>query len=278
MPVLEVRAGMFGPVSVIDTPRARQLVMCDTVQGASFHEPSAAAVEPTVPAGPGPIPEAAYQLMWLAAGTRQPRSRALMVGLGSGSGAVALLHQFPDLQLDVVEIDPTVVSMARAYFPLLPHLERRHRIRIVTADAREFVAAVRIPYAFAVIDVDCDRNRTHACLRSSSFLERAAAAANEIWLNAIGSLESARLHGLLHDLDRVGRPVTFLFSPVPLTDWLPVRRNWVLTTAMLAPADLLALTPFPDLHGPAVDFARTAYRDLVTNVLTRAEARLRAPG
>jgi spermidine synthase len=44
----------------------------------------------------------------------------LFIGLGGGSAPKRLAHDFPDLDLQVVEIDPDVVAVARRYFALPP--------------------------------------------------------------------------------------------------------------------------------------------------------------
>ncbi len=51
----------------------------------------------------------------------QPRQASnLLVGLGGGAMVRFLDHFFPDLRLDVVEIDPAIVSVARDLFRTLP--------------------------------------------------------------------------------------------------------------------------------------------------------------
>lgn len=59
----------------------------------------------------------------------------LLVGLGGGSIPKAVLQHFPQVRLDVVEIDPVVVQIARDWFGL----QTSDRLRIATADARVFV-------------------------------------------------------------------------------------------------------------------------------------------
>jgi spermidine synthase len=66
-----------------------------------------------------------------------PRTpRVLMLGLGGGRAVRMFLDADPGLQLDVVEINPTVVQVARQYFDIEPS----ERLRIHVADGREFFA------------------------------------------------------------------------------------------------------------------------------------------
>ncbi|MBE3577146.1 MAG: fused MFS/spermidine synthase [Limnochordales bacterium] len=65
----------------------------------------------------------------------QPRS-ALFIGLGGGSAPSRFLHDYPSLeQVDVVEIDPEVVKVARRFF----QLPADPRLKITVQDGRLFV-------------------------------------------------------------------------------------------------------------------------------------------
>lgn len=83
--------------------------------------------------------------------------RVLFIGLGGGSAPMKFLHDYSSLQtVDVVEIDPEVVKVARTYFAL----PEDPRLRVVTQDGRLFVqqAVEKIvrgqqpPYDLVVID------------------------------------------------------------------------------------------------------------------------------
>lgn len=64
-----------------------------------------------------------------------PKS-ALFIGLGGGSAPSRFLHDYPSLeQVDVVEIDPEVVEIARRFF----QLPDDPRLRIMVQDGRLFV-------------------------------------------------------------------------------------------------------------------------------------------
>ncbi len=68
----------------------------------------------------------------------QPAPRkVLLVGLGGGSLVKFLLKFFPEVRVDVAEIDSEVVTVARQYF-FLPEDER---LRIMLAPGEEVVAA-----------------------------------------------------------------------------------------------------------------------------------------
>ncbi|MGE5528785.1 MAG: spermidine synthase [Patescibacteria group bacterium] len=87
----------------------------------------------------------------------RPR-RMLLIGLGGGSAVTRFLHDYPSLaRVDVVEIDPAVVSVARRYFRL-PVDDSRLRINVqdgrlyVDRLAREIAAGRAEPYDLVLVD------------------------------------------------------------------------------------------------------------------------------
>ena len=62
-------------------------------------------------------------------------TRVLIVGLGGGTIPQFLRHHFPDLEIDVVELDPAVVQVAKDHFGFRPD----SRMQVVVADGRKFI-------------------------------------------------------------------------------------------------------------------------------------------
>lgn len=77
-----------------------------------------------------------------------PPRRALLIGLGGGSLAKFLLHHYPDLHLDVVELREQVVNVAQRWFSL-PDLPR---LRVVVDDAGRFARAASDTYDLILVD------------------------------------------------------------------------------------------------------------------------------
>lgn len=76
-----------------------------------------------------------YTRMMLAALLLNPEpERIFMAGLGGGSLVTALRGLLPEAEIDVVEIDPAVVDMARRHFDFQP----QPRTRVIVRDARVF--------------------------------------------------------------------------------------------------------------------------------------------
>lgn len=79
-----------------------------------------------------------------------PKARRMLV-LGGGGFSFpkyALAH-YPQLQIDVVELDPGITALARSHFGLIDH----PRLRVIAEDARTFLAKVGEPYDVILCDV-----------------------------------------------------------------------------------------------------------------------------
>jgi spermidine synthase len=103
---------------------------------------------------------------------RPDASASLLVGLGGGAIVRFLNHYFPELRLDVVEIDPVVVQVSRDYFGTMPG----PRTRILVADAFDYLARTRDRYDLIFMDVhlnpgdQTDRSGVPVHLKTAAFL------------------------------------------------------------------------------------------------------------
>lgn len=146
-------------------------------------------------------------LLHLAATRARHRRRALFIGLG---GAVAMRQfatVYPGLRIDVVELDPEVVQLAKQYFALdtIPGLE------VVIEDAGAFVARHRAP-TWDVVVVDAyDATDLAAPIASRTFydaLHRAMHPGGAVACNVVDALAStgplrrvqSAMVGSFHDL------------------------------------------------------------------------------
>lgn len=73
-----------------------------------------------------------FQMPWL---WNHDIKRVLMVGLGGGSTPSAYQHYYTNAMVDVVEIDPVVVEVAKKYF----HIEETNNLQIHINDGRVFL-------------------------------------------------------------------------------------------------------------------------------------------
>ncbi|TCL73327.1 spermidine synthase [Hydrogenispora ethanolica] len=152
--------------------------------------------------------------------------RMLFIGLGGGSAPKKFLHDYPSLkQVDVVEIDPEVVRVARDYFAL----PRTAKLRVYTQDGRLFVdqragaiAAGKIrPYDLVVIDAYSESTipyhlATYQFFRSvRRVLDRDGAVVSNV-IGAIKGSRSGLLRAMGHTYAAVF-PQVYLF-PVGIWD------------------------------------------------------------
>ncbi|MGE5553771.1 MAG: spermidine synthase [Betaproteobacteria bacterium] len=130
---------------------------------------------------------------------RPEPERALFIGLGGGSAPAKFLHDYPSLRaVDVVEIDPKVVAVAKQYFAL----PRDARLRLVVQDGRLFVEQVARnvatgqarPYDIIVIDAyNSDATPYH--LTTREFLTKVRAILSPdgaVAANVIGCLDGPK--------------------------------------------------------------------------------------
>jgi spermidine synthase len=99
-------------------------------------------------ADPDDMPAPYTQL--LTAGLLYPATtkRILMIGLGAGSVSTYLLRAMPDVEIDVVEVDPGIVAVAKQYFGL----RATDRLHIIESDGRVYLARHRTLYDLVVLD------------------------------------------------------------------------------------------------------------------------------
>jgi spermidine synthase len=74
--------------------------------------------------------------------------RILMIGLGAGSISTYLGRAFPDVTIDVVELDPGVIAVGKKYFGL----QETDRVHFIESDGRVFLNRNKETYDLIVLD------------------------------------------------------------------------------------------------------------------------------
>jgi spermidine synthase len=97
---------------------------------------------------PTSLPARYTRYMTIAAAYRTPLARAAFVGLGGGRTASYLVRSFPDLRLDVAELDPEVIRLAKKYFGV----QESDRLKIHAQDGRIFLARSKERYDAVFLD------------------------------------------------------------------------------------------------------------------------------
>jgi spermidine synthase len=74
--------------------------------------------------------------------------RVLFIGLGGGSGPKRFLYDYPEMEVDVVELDPIVVQVAEEFFGVV----KDPRLKIVVEDGRVFLNRTNRRYDLIAVD------------------------------------------------------------------------------------------------------------------------------
>lgn len=88
------------------------------------------------------------QYLHLAMAFHDNPQRALFIGLGGGSAPRRFHRDYPALQIDVAELDPEVVNVAKRYFMF----EESDRVRVQAVDGRIFLQKTPHRYDLIVLD------------------------------------------------------------------------------------------------------------------------------
>ncbi len=79
----------------------------------------------------------------------QPQAnRVLMIGLGGGSVQKRFRRDYKDMSIDVAELDPAVVDVAKRYFAV----QEDERLRITVQDGRLFLRRTQQRYDMIILD------------------------------------------------------------------------------------------------------------------------------
>jgi len=84
----------------------------------------------------------------LALAIKPDAKRVLVLGMGGGAVTKRWWRDYPDMTIDSVEIDPTVVDVARRYFGLPDD----PRLGVFTTDARRYIQTTDKTYDVVIVD------------------------------------------------------------------------------------------------------------------------------
>ena len=97
---------------------------------------------------PDAMPVPYNQTMTAALAYPKAPKRILMIGLGAGSISTYLGRAMPDAQIDVVELDPGVISAGKDYFGL----RETDRVRLIAGDGRVYLNRSKDLYDLILLD------------------------------------------------------------------------------------------------------------------------------
>jgi spermidine synthase len=74
--------------------------------------------------------------------------RILVIGLGGGNIPMFLCKHYPDTHIDVVDIDPQIIALAKRYF----NFSDDSSLHVYAQDGRKFITQVQKPYDLIFLD------------------------------------------------------------------------------------------------------------------------------
>ena len=138
--------------------------------------------------------------------------RALIIGLGGGSIPKKLQKEFPSLEMDVVEIDPQVIEVARKHFDF----REGKNVRVHAQDGRLFLTRTSREYDLIVLDAyHTDAIPFHLTTREFFELaERKLASNGTLVVNIIGAVTgpSGKITRAVVKTQRKVFPQTYIFA------------------------------------------------------------------
>jgi spermidine synthase len=114
-------------------------------------------------------------------------SRTLVIGLGGGTVVKRMWRDYPDMHVDVVELDPEVVEVAYRFF----EVPVDERIRVFSCDGRSFLETATDTYDIVIVDA-FDEDQVPRPLTTEEFmrvLRDRLAPDGVVAYNFIGSLK-----------------------------------------------------------------------------------------
>ncbi|WP_367605672.1 spermidine synthase [Legionella sp. W05-934-2] len=89
----------------------------------------------------------------------------LMLGLGGGALLHALENKFDDIHIDVIEINPEIINIAKQFF----YVDTLHSSTIIENDANTYVSQCDKTYDAILIDLYQDNEYPNHCATSTFF-------------------------------------------------------------------------------------------------------------
>ena len=142
---------------------------------------------------------------------RPDAAKALIIGLGGGSMAKKYHKEFPEIEIDSIEIDPDVVEVARKFF----HFQEDSCQRVHGGDGREFLARADDRFDLILLDAYYADNMPFHLVTREFFgtARRKMTPEGVLVINLIGSLrgpDSAMIRAAIKTLSSVF-PQVYIF-------------------------------------------------------------------
>ena len=248
--------GMFGEIAITELEIVRSLSINGQTQGGLLLHPET--LEPT------PLPSSFYTIAWLIAGAHYPNGKGLMLGLGSGMGAVSLLTSYPGLTLTVIEADPAIIELSRKWFPHVSEFEQMGRLTIHQADAKEWVANNSQKRDFLMLDIYSGQRNMPDWSYSTDFIKGLTSISPQIWINLIGRTGEAYLTNFCASFENAGATIRSMTAAPSQRVRATAPVNWLASTVAIIRENLTFPTAFDHLKHLA-EPARVHFQSLINH-------------
>lgn len=255
MRLLFDQPGEFGRIRVADEGGQRTLYIDKQPQGSVYLEDDGQ---------PGGVAACEYSLGWMPAfASRDPEDQeALMVGLGSGCGALSVCENFPHAMFTVLEIDPQVIKAVEQCYPRTWRLVEDGRIEIVETDAQAWLEDAPDQYPIGLHDAFTG---SHAV--ETQMLNDLGFCCDSVYVNCIDRYAGDSMRKCIRQLLDSGHEVSEIWR----ADNQPFRpftslSNWIIAAdpgLSLGCCDRLEL--YPGREDRLAELARTTYERLLSS-------------
>ncbi|PCJ21601.1 MAG: hypothetical protein COB02_03110 [Candidatus Cloacimonadota bacterium] len=194
--VLEKKDFHLGEIFVVQNKVSRRLFINQQNQGGSLLY-----LDEKKGLIPSCKPESFCSLVFHPAANENLNGHLLILGLGSGAGIIALLHEFESLSIDVVEKFKEVVDLALKYFPLLNQYIDEGRLKIIVDDGLNYIQKLSdesYPKLYDALCLDMYYGEQEFSFSlDSTVLCSINCITKSIWMNYIGVYQSVDFQKLL---------------------------------------------------------------------------------
>ncbi|WP_316504295.1 fused MFS/spermidine synthase [Nitrosopumilus sp.] len=186
-------------------------------------------------------------------------SNVLFVGGGGFTGPKNFLVLYPDIKVDVIEIDPGVVEAARTYFGL----QDDPRLKIFVDDARKHLSTFDKKYDLVVLDAYAANYVPYHLMTDEFFeiLEERMEPDGVVVSNVIGSLEgqNSQLARAIYKTMKETFPVSYIFP----TESLPTNIQNIMIVSSNNPYEFDRIT--------LLELAKNSPADYLVDELSRQD-------
>jgi hypothetical protein len=209
--ILEEKEFVLGKIFVAQDMKQRRLFINQQNQGGLLLDSSKSDTSNL-----STVPESFCSVIFYPAAKLFPDGKLLMLGLGSGAGIIALMTEFSELSITVVEKFQGVIDLALKHFHYLSEFVQQGRLEIVCNDGLSYITEIsnrsqQAPFDAVCIDMYSGEQGYSFSLEASN-LSAIACVGKTVWMNYIGKCKSNEFLQLLEAFKSVNVNFQYMSS------------------------------------------------------------------